>query len=93
MNELLIDTSKLTGKVTLSVDNSPVLSQEIKLTTELGKDLLDAIDSLLQEGKLDFAELDKVSAHRGPGQRSMALRTGIVTADLLALHLNFVKKA
>lgn len=85
MNILLIDTSTRTARVGIIEDEKLLDSKEWESTPELGKQLLEEIDGLLKKHKLIWKDVARVAVHRGRvGSSFMGLRTGIVTATMLA---------
>jgi len=79
MNILIIDTSRPTIWVALVRDGQMVAEKEWPGDPALGVALLQAIDEVTSRQ----GPVTRVAVHRGPGH-FMALRTGIVTAQLLA---------
>lgn len=77
-NILLIDTSKPIVWVALISERKIVAEKEWTGDTTLGVKLLAVIQTMTQK-----ARPDRIAVHRGPGQ-FMAVRTGVVTAQLLA---------
>jgi len=88
MNILLIDTSTRTARVGLIQDEQLTDITEWESTPELGKKLLEVVDELLKKHGLKLEEVERVAVHRGRvGSSFMSLRTGIVTATMLAQAL------
>ncbi len=84
MNILFIDTSTKTARVGLIQDQILVDLKEWESTPELGKKLLEEIDTLLKKHALELKDIKRVAVHRGKeGSSFMALRTGIVTGTML----------
>jgi tRNA A37 threonylcarbamoyladenosine modification protein TsaB len=78
MTILLIDTSKPTVWVGLVHDSKVVAEKEWLGDKTIGVKLLEGIEELTQDGRPQ-----RIAVHVGPGH-FMALRTGVVTAQLLA---------
>lgn len=78
MTLLIIDTTKPTVWVALVGDRKTVAEREWTGDTQLGTKLLAAINAMSQE-----VRPKRIAVHRGPGH-FMLLRTGVVTAQLLA---------
>lgn len=83
MTILLIDTSQPVATVSLVRDKKIVKRSQWRADRALGNQLLAAIDSVLKEQGLALEEVDRIGVIKGPGHYS-AIRTGIVTATMLA---------
>ena len=88
MNILLINTAQDPARVVLLANNQIQASRECPLDKTLGQGLLEAITATLDEASVQPEELERVVVHEGPGIRTMALRTGIITAASLAYAWN-----
>jgi tRNA threonylcarbamoyladenosine biosynthesis protein TsaB len=86
MKILLIDTTGQPARVVLAEAGTVVAKKEEEIREELGIWLLGAIQELLDEVEWKKKEIKRVAVCAGPGHYS-ALRTGIVTATILAQGL------
>lgn len=86
MKLVLIDTSKKEAVVGLVDDQEVVVEKRWQADRQLGRELLEKLDEMLGEVGWKLEELDRVAVHQGPGHYS-ALRTGVVTATMLAESL------
>ena len=89
MNQLIliIDTAHPTARIIIADEKTILGKREWENTPKVGTDLLTHIEELLQELGKQKADVTRVAVHAGPGSYGL-VRTGIVTATILAQSLN-----
>lgn len=85
---LLIDTSKKEAWVALIKEDKIIVERKWSTDPHLGVQLLEVIDELLMDvgGDSERQVLKRIAVHKGPGSH-MALRAGVVTAQIMADQL------
>ncbi len=89
MKTLLIDTSTKEAQIALVEDNLVQYHKVWPNDPTIGTQLLQEIDTLFTTHVISMQDIDRIAAHTGPRRDSKplhfaALRTGIVTATMLA---------
>ncbi|MEX0649642.1 MAG: tRNA (adenosine(37)-N6)-threonylcarbamoyltransferase complex dimerization subunit type 1 TsaB [Candidatus Andersenbacteria bacterium] len=87
MTILVIDTSGKQAQVAVVQDEDTVAHRTWENTPQVGPQLLEHIEAILQESNIAWDQVDRIAVHRGPRKEKLffsGLRTGITTAILLA---------
>lgn len=86
MKVLAIDTTTYLGAIALSDDDTLVAAMQLGTEVTYSERLIEGVDCLLKNARLNLADVDLIGVATGPGSFT-GLRIGIATAKGLAVAL------